>query len=185
MDIMEKIRTMSKKVMVILAGLVFLLGVIDLILTNNSDPQPFFVVSTFSVIFGICNFAVCLALAAVTFLKKADLKNIVFVGIAAIGEFVIALIMTNFTNLESFFIYVIKNASDLESANDCVYAPLILSMVFAAAVISAAVRAIKNDSVGTYTPAAYNGQQTTSDQMANMQVPTPQNDKDNINNNMQ
>lgn len=183
MDIMEKIRTLSKKVMVVLAGLVFLLGVIGLILTNNSDPQPFFVVSTFSVIFGICNFAVCLALAAVTFLKKADLKNIIFIGIAAIGEFVVALIMTNFTSAQALFLYILKNASSIEDMNESVYGPLIFSMVFAAAVISTAVRAIRNDSVGTYTPTAYNGQQTTPDQMANMQVPTPQND--NNNNNMQ
>lgn len=182
MDIMEKIRTLSKKVMVVLAGLVFLLGVIGLILTNSSDPQPFFVVSTFSVIFGICNFAVCLALAAVTFLKKADLKNIVFVGIAAIGEFVVALIMTNFTSAQSLILYILKNASSIENMNESVYGPLIFSMVFAAAVISAAIRAIKNDKFGSYTP-TYNGQQTTPDQMANMQVPTPQNDKDN--NNMQ
>lgn len=179
MDIMEKIRTLSKKVMVVLAGLVFLFGLINLIVVKSSNPQPFFVFSTFSVIFGICNFAIAIALAAVTYLKKADLKVAAIIGVPAIGGFVIALIMTNFTSAQSLLIYALKN---IGSGDSCLYAPLVLSMVFAAAVIGAAVRGIKNDKFGSYTP-TYNGQQPTPDQMANMQVPTPQNDKDN--NNMQ
>ncbi|MDE7229026.1 MAG: hypothetical protein K2N56_00970 [Oscillospiraceae bacterium] len=191
---MEKFRRLAKPIMIVLAVLVCLFDLISLIIwgskENGSSADSMMALCVISVICGICNFALALANAGLTYVCKADLKSAVIIGVPAIGGFVTALIMTNFTNEMSFAMYLLKNLTNYEAS---VIAPLVLSMIFAAAVIVTAILAVKAENGGSLSSLIPNkqmfGQQSPNQPMQgqsyqNQQVPTPSNDNNNNNNNL-
>lgn len=188
---MEKFRRLAKPIMIVLAVLVCLFDLISLIIwgnkENGSSADSMMALCVISVICGICNFALALANAGITFICKKDLKYAAIIGVPAIGGFVTALIMTNFTNEMSFAMYLLKNLTNYEAS---VIAPLVLSMVFAAAVIVTAILAVKAENGGSLSSLIPNkqmfGQQYPNQPMQgqpyqNQQVPTPSNDNNNNN----
>ncbi|MDE7229023.1 MAG: hypothetical protein K2N56_00955 [Oscillospiraceae bacterium] len=160
---MEKFRRLAKRLMVMLGALICVVNVIILFflnvfeLENISDGVMKIITMccTLSVVLGICNFALALALVGVTFLCKANPTPAIGAGIPAIGGFVTALIMTNFTNETSFGVYLLNHVNiNLSNPNKkdtmdallaSVNVPIILSAVFAAAVIIVSIVGIIND----------------------------------------
>lgn len=151
MEKIEKFRKMAGRLMISLGTLLCVIDVFTLLFGAEGSYVDYWgtITSTlciFSVILGIFVFALSLAHAGVSFVRKTNMALAFGTVIPAIGCFVTALIMTNFTSVVSHDKYLIremekvsayiKNRDELEHhLENCVAVPIILSAVFAAVVV--------------------------------------------------
>lgn len=149
---MEKFRKLTGRLMISFGTLLCVVDVLTLLIGYGFGElvdgwgSVLSTLCIFSVILGICVFALSLAHAGVSFVCKTNMAFASGTVIPAIGSFVTALIMTNFTNVVSHDKYLIseleKASVYIKNQDELMYyleayvaVPIILSAAFAAVVV--------------------------------------------------